>query len=89
MLPSDILSKTSKEFNLSNSEINRLYSLWYKEIRDIIDSFDPYDDNNVFTDINIPYFGKLIINPKKTKIINGRSLSKKNNADKQSDTDDC
>ena len=66
MLPKEILKKASKEFGLPEQQIDRLYTLWWREIKKHIISID-VDNIDKPTDINIPFIGKLIFNKQKLK----------------------
>jgi hypothetical protein len=75
MLSKGIKEIVSREFNISESKVEFLYKLWWKEVRHLIENTDI---NNIdsYTDINIPYLGKLVINQNKKKYINGTKNKK-------------
>lgn len=81
MLTKAILDKVANEFHLKPSEVELLYKLWWKEVKNLLESNDlkNYQDCK-YTDINIPLIGKLILDPKKAKIINERIDIKRNSA---------
>ena len=55
MLSKKIVKQISEEFNISNTEVIKLYYLWWKEAKEVIEQGKEY------TDINIPLLGKLIL----------------------------
>ena len=79
MIDNKIFEKVAKELNLSKAEVKKMYYLWWKEIRDTMSKLDPQSyTKDQFTDFNIPYFGKIIFNIKKTKKIDENSKAQKN-----------
>lgn len=79
MIDGSIFEKVAKELNLSKAEVKKMYYLWWREIVKHMATFDPMSyTKDQFTDFNIPYFGKIIFNIKKTKKIDENSKTQKN-----------
>lgn len=73
MLRKAIVQQVAKEFNLSSTQVELLYKLWWKEVKASLESNDLRNYKECeHTDINIPLIGKLVIAPKKADIINER-----------------
>lgn len=81
MLSEKIVNQISAEFQLPKSKVKLLYDEWWREASFFIKENDLANiESCKFTDLNIPGFGKLIINLKKSKHLNERFKTKKNKA---------
>lgn len=81
MLRKELTQKIAKEFNISSTQVELLYRLWWKEAKTLIESNNLLNyDECMYTDINIPKIGKLVIDTHKAEIINERVNSKRHSA---------
>lgn len=88
MLRKAIVQQIAKEFNLSSTQVELLYKLWWREVKNLIESNNLTNYKECpYTDINIPRIGKLVIDTHKADIINERINSKRYPASEHSDSD--
>ena len=71
MLRREIITQVANEFNIKPSEVELLYKLWWKEVKNHLEANDltKYKECD-YTDINIPMLGKLVLDLRKIDKIN-------------------
>lgn len=81
MLRREIAAQVAKEFGLSQLKVELLYKLWWKEVKNSLESNDltQYKECN-HTDINIPLIGKLVLDLRKIDKINEQIKVKRDKA---------